>query len=222
MSPLLRTRARSGFTLIETVVVVTILGLAAAVAIPSITQWSANQRLLSSARVVGATLSQARGEAVRSGNIHLVFFGMDNQGNPLVDPDGTVVDMLVVDDGLPGALLQNCLVDANEAVVGHSLEANITPGQAVAVGKVPTDAGAGDETTGTSFTDAGGNPANWVMFRPDGAVETFSNDCTTGGIGSGGGAVYLNNGARDMAMVISPLGANRVYSWDVAAGGWRD
>ena len=199
-----------------------IAGVLSALAVPAMGRWATNQRLTNSTQSVSAILSRARSQAVSSGNIHLAFFGQDADGNPLVDIDGTVVDMLIVDDGRPGALLQNCSVDPNEAVVGFSLDRDVMPGLGNALGKVATDGGNGDETTGSSFTDAAGNDATWVMFRPTGAVHAFSDDCTTGGIGTGAGAIYLNNGSRDMAVVVSPLGATRLHAWGDGAGVWRD
>jgi prepilin-type N-terminal cleavage/methylation domain-containing protein len=114
-------RSRSGFTMIEVMIVLVIVAIATAMAIPSMNKWSANQRLHDTARETATTLAFARGEALRTGAVHLVFFGGDTGFNPLVDPQGVVQDVLVVNDGLPGSADQNCLIDANEAVVGFSL-----------------------------------------------------------------------------------------------------
>ena len=42
-----------------------------------------------------------------------------------------------------------------------------------------------------------------------------------GAIGTGAGAVYLTNGARDYAIVLSPLGGVRVSAWDGSLNQWR-
>ena len=56
----------------------------------------------------------------------------------------------------------------------------------------------------------------------------FDNTCTRGQIGTGGGAFYFTNARagvvaqarRDLAVVLAPLGATKVYQWDVANGVW--
>jgi len=217
-----RPRREAGFTLAEAMIVVAILAIATAMALPAMGRWASNQRLRDMAGTVGSGFSLARSKALQTGNIHLVFFGQDALGNVLTDPSGVEVDMLVVDDGQPGSANQNCLVDANEALVGHSLAFDLTPGATTATGKVSSDGGAGAVSDGATFSDAGGAPALWVMFRPDGTTRAFSNDCSTGGIGSGVGAVYLTNGERDVVTVLSPLGATRVHSWQDSTGAWSN
>ena len=96
----------------------------------------------------------------------------------------------------------------------------MTFGAAAASARVPTDTGAGSLGSGSTFTDGGGNPANWVLFRPEGTPLAFTAGCGIGGIGTGGGAVYLTNGVNDASIVVTPLGANRVHNWNVTASGW--
>jgi hypothetical protein len=61
-----------------------------------------------------------------------------------------------------------------------------------------------------------------VLFRPDGIPVSFTFSGGTcgqiAGTGSGGGALYITNGERDYAVVLSPLGSARVHLW--AAGAW--
>ena len=90
--------SRAGFTMLETMLVVAVIGIVAAVAAPSLGRWAANQRLKTSARTVATAFSYARSEATRTGNVHLVLFQKDAQLNPL-----TASPILVLDDGRPGA-----------------------------------------------------------------------------------------------------------------------
>ena len=39
--------------------------------------------------------------------------------------------------------------------------------------------------------------------------------------GQGGGAIYVTNGRRDYAVVLSPLGAVRLHAWNVGSGNWQ-
>jgi hypothetical protein len=61
------------------------------------------------------------------------------------------------------------------------------------------------------------------VFRPDGIPRGYSTGpYAEGAIGTGGGAVYLTNGIRDYAIVLSPLGGVQVDAWDVGSGAWRN
>ena len=210
----------SGFSLNELLIIVAIIGIVASAAVPSTDEMFANQRLNTSSRSVAKALSYARSESIRSGNIHVVFFGTDTAGNPLQDADGNTVPILVVDDGRPGSAQQNCAVDGGETTLGLDLEKNVTFGATAATASVPTDAGTGVLSSGSTFTDGGGNAANWVLFRPEGTPLAFTTGCGIGGIGTGGGAIYLTNGSRDASIVLTPLGANRVHNWNGVAGAW--
>ena len=129
--------------------------------------------------------------------------------------------LLVLDDGLPGSANQNCKIDAGETFETYTFAApEVVYGVYAAGTKVPSDAGAGAMTSGSSFVDDGGGNARWVMFRPDGMPLAFDSSCNLGAVGSGGGAVYLNNGNRDVAAVLTPLGATRVHAFNRASNAW--
>lgn len=204
-----------GFTVVEVVIVLAIVAVMTAVAVPSMRQWSANQRLKSSAREISSVFSYARSEAIRTGNVHLVLFQEDAQGNAL-----TAAPIVVLDDGHPGAMGQNCAIDGGEPTKTFQLEAGVSFGLSKAGGKVTSDAGSSTVVNGSTFENASSQPATWVLFRPEGAALAFSSDCSMGSVGSGGGGIYLTNGERDVAVVLSPLGATRLHSWDDVASSW--
>ena len=61
-----------------------------------------------------------------------------------------------------------------------------------------------------------GRAASWVMFASDGLPHRFTENAaprrpatTLGPIGEAGGAIYVTNGKRDYAVVLSPLGTVR-------------
>jgi len=210
---------RSGFTLVELLVVGAIISIATALALPGTNALFAKQRLRDAAQTVSGVLSYARGEAVSSGNIFIVLIEQDAQGNALVDENGDTVQIQVIDDGRPGSAQQNCAIDTGEVSMSVSLENDVSFGLTDANAAAPADSGGGTLSTGTTFKDADGNDASWVLFRPEGTAMIFSADCSTGAIGSGGGGVYLTDGTRDMAVVLTPLGATRLHSW---SDGWTE
>ena len=224
---------RDGYTLIELAVVIAIIGIMAALSAPSLAQFFANQRAKAAARGVADAFRVAQAEAIRSGNPHIVFFSASAAGNPAAtDPNGTglgfapggrVWPLVVLDDRTPA--LSNCLIDG-----GETQEHYVSPVDGVSWGfslsggvPAPGDAGGGNPATGSTFRSrAGGVNTTWVMFRPDGIPVGFDAACTLGGVGSGGGAIYLTNGRRDYAVVLSPLGGVKVHYWNVGTGAWTD
>ena len=85
----------AGYSLAEVMVVVVIMGVVGALAVPAMGQWLSNQRLQDSARSLESAFEFARGEAIRTGNIHLVLFDQDPDGNDIVDGNGDTVSILV-------------------------------------------------------------------------------------------------------------------------------
>lgn len=215
--PCTTSRARAGFSLIEVMVVVAIVGALALLAGPNLQQFMANQRVKSAARSVADSFQLARAEAIRTGNAHVVFL----LGQP--DPAGTApgAPALVIDDGPAGSW--NCQIDAGEARNAIVAESGISWGVAQAGSNpAPGDYTDADPADGATFRDAAGNTVTWVLFRGDGIPLTFDAGCTLAPIGSGGGAVYVTNGNRDYAVVLSPLGAVRVHAFDVGANEWTN
>jgi type II secretory pathway pseudopilin PulG len=222
-------RRRGGLTLLEVMVAVGILVVLIGIALPNIAEWSRHQRLKDGARGVGDLLLLARSEAIRTGRRHVVFFGppgsTDPGGNP-VEANGAWVPLLVLDDGAPAAA--NCLIEGGEERRGLPPADGLSWGVSVATGPVPTDAGAAPFAPtpwdGGTFADAAGNPVHWLLFGPDGLPATFDGgggDCgAIGAAGGGGGALYLTDGERDYAIVLSPIGGVRLHLWNPGSGAW--
>jgi len=216
-------RRKQGITILEIGIVVAVMGLMSAMAVPALDGLFTDQRAKGAARSVADAFMLGRAAAIRTGNTHLVIFqGALSSGAPIA----------IVNDGAPDSA--NCAVDPGEVV--HTVDAEVDVSWGTSTGlangtPAPDDPGiaAAAIATGSSFTDASRvplNTANWVLFQPDGLPRLFTpngSNCTALGLtGQGGGAIYLTNTRRDYAVVLSNLGTARVHLWDPAAAAWRN
>jgi type II secretory pathway pseudopilin PulG len=217
-------------TLIELVVVMAVIGAMVALASSVVSDWSTDQRAASSAREVADAFSLARAEAIRTGSNHILAFNVE------AGLSGITSAAVIVNDGPTGntAGSSNCKIDAGEIVHTISLEQGVRfgsdPGLANGTA-APNDPGtSGDQAAGSSFTTPEGDNASWVMFGADGLPRQFHESTATtppcdqagspGNVGAAGGAIYLTNGHRDYAIVMSPLGTVRLHRWNSGAGAW--
>jgi prepilin-type N-terminal cleavage/methylation domain-containing protein len=216
-------RHRAAFTLFEMMIVVAIIGIIAAAALPAFVQYQRNQAMRAVMRDAAGYFGHAKSLAMAENRPHIVFFntGNDNCTNPITDSSGNPVPILVIDDG-DG----DCCIDAGERVdwlrVPPLIQADVNWGVTAASSRAPGDVGAGPSwaTTGTSFTRPSGTVAHGVLFRTDGVPVTYSPTCAAGTTGSGGGALYVTNTQRDYALVLSPLGAASIERWNPTTSAW--
>jgi prepilin-type N-terminal cleavage/methylation domain-containing protein len=218
-------RDQAGLSLIELAVVLAIVSTLVATGTFLIRDWSRDQRLKSSARAVSDAFMLGRAEAIRAGDSHLVVFG----AGALANADA---DIVIVNDDRPDNA--DCSIAASEIIHRVNLEAGVswgtTSGLAGAT-PAPDDPGLAVSNTenGSSFTTAALDPniaASWVAFQPDGVPRLFTTNgssCTEMGLrGQGGGGIYVTNGRRDYAIVLTPLGTSRVVLWNINSNAWMD
>lgn len=217
---------QDGLTLIELAVAAAIAGVLAGLATIGFAQWRTNQALTTTTRQVADMMSFARMEAIRTGDVHIVYLstvpGTDVAGNPLQDRQGRPVPLLVLDDGPLGSPGQNCVIDAGENFNTLPMVQGLSWGFTASGGvKAPLDSSVPGNATGSSFATPAGAPNNGVAFGPDGLPIAFDPGCALGPFGTGNGGVYLTNGQRDYAVVVQPLGGVRMHGWEASAGAWK-
>lgn len=218
---------QDGLTLIELMVAAGIAGVIAGLATISFAQWRANQALTTTTRRVADTLSFARMEAIRTGNVHVVYLstfpGTDIAGNPIQDAQGNLVPVLILNDGPPGSPGQNCVIDAGEPIDTLPLVQGLAWGFTASAGvKAPLDSSLPGNASGSSFATPAGAPHNGFAFGPDGVPVAFDPGCVLGGFGTGNGGIYITNGQRDYAVVVQPLGGVRTHGFETSAGAWKN
>ncbi len=221
----MKRRNQAGMTLIELVVVLAVVSALIATATLGISAWAQDQRLKTSARAVSDAFMLGRAEAIRSGNSHLVVYGL----GALANADA---DIVIVNDDRPD--LANCSIASSEIIHRVNLENGVSWGTTASLAGTtvaPDDQGlaVGNTQYGSSFTTAAldpNTPASWVIFQPDGVPLLFTtdgSDCTLIGLrGEGGGGIYVTNGRRDYAIVLSPLGTSRVLGWNPSSNNWMN
>jgi len=215
-------RTRSGFTLIEVAIVVAILAVLAAAVVPSMVGGSADARLRSAVQEMSAAFGFARSEAIRTGQIHLVFVGTDASGNALPAFNTGPAIVSVVNDGVPGSVNQNCQIDPGEERLSVEPRAGVAGGVMPGVVAMPDDVGLGAIATGSTLTEPDGDPASWVLFRPEGTAHAFDAGCAIGAFGTGAGGIYLNNGRKQFGYALRPIGNGRARIWERGNAQWAN
>jgi Tfp pilus assembly protein FimT len=227
----IRARHTRGITLFELSVALGIVGVLVLLAAPMMVRWQDDQAAKQAARGISDLLLLARSESIRTGDQHVVYFGppgtQDPAGTDIQDGSGSFVPMLVLDDG-PEATA-NCRIDAGEAFEVIRPVQGLSWGVSSATSRAPNDSGtapfAPPQSSGSTFADPTGTARSWVLFRADGIPVVFSGgggDCgAVGNTGTGGAALYITNGKRDYAVVLTPLGTVRVHAW-ADSGGWTN
>lgn len=232
-----RLRSAAGFTLIELVMVLAIIGVVTAFALPSVTRYRNQEEAREGVSRIAAQLRDARSQAMKQGIPHAVFFWpngagpgqpvimrilRDNNGNFQRDPGEVTRDVNLRDLGLG----QNASV-----VTAYNSAAGPPPHPAGS--RAPDDLGVGPLATvpagGASFPlDVNlGPPSPHTVFTGLNAVGFTTrglpvpvNDFAS--IAEGAGAFYVtDNQFAVYAVTVGGLGEIRVRTYVPGSDTWR-
>lgn len=187
----------AGFSLVEIVIVILLIGIVSAVAAPLLLKYLPNMHLKSAARDLFSSMQEARMAAIKNNSPVAIIF--NNSG----DADPTNDSYAVYDDPGPdgnwGTLADNNLVKATnlitykgDAQFGHL---GLAGNQSVTGGLFPGD----------HISYGGLAPANpkWVLFNESGTAN--------------GGYVYLDNGSSLFAVGTRTSGFISLQRWQGGA-----
>jgi prepilin-type N-terminal cleavage/methylation domain-containing protein len=215
-----RKGAQAGFTLIEMSVVLLIIAIMTALAIPSFSRYRMGEQTRESSQVIATALRQARASSLKDGVQHFVIF------NPNIPPSnpGTIVRLVRDVDG-----------DWQETAVDLGTDYFLNPGTHQDIqpygmgattpfsanGPVPGDPGGALSTLteGASFPNDPNTGRPAVGFTAQGVPVDLN---TPTSWGTGAGAFYMTDGtAAVYAAVVGPLGEVRVRALNPGTGEWN-
>lgn len=228
----MRSRHRSaGFTMIEVLIVVAILGALTLLAGPTLLRYRAREDARNHAGLLSSVLTEARTQATSSGNSAYVFLFAEGIV-PEFEPGA--VALLVIDangDGLidPGDSLQSFFpkpgLDREVSIYGGHPD-GLTPFHDSPLAPEDLAGGGGDLgdlVDGITLPTDPVTGARAVGFTSQGipvALGVLPN--RLGAWGTGAGAIYVtDNHSAVLSVILQPLGGVRVRTLSPGLGAWN-
>ena len=126
---------QQGFTLAEVIMVLAIIGILAAIAIPNFLSWLPNMRLKAAARDLYSSMQKARAEAIKTNRSHAIVFDTANNryvlcSSPGADDnwstlaDNTVVETTDFGNYKSGVGYGHGTIVGNNSVTGEAIPAD--------------------------------------------------------------------------------------------------
>jgi prepilin-type N-terminal cleavage/methylation domain-containing protein len=221
-------RSHAGFTLLEIMTVVAIIGIMTALGISSLRGYARREETRKYAAAVAAVLTEAKSEAMAQGLNTFVFFSEPTNG------------ALTFEDGQMAAIVTDINGDGT-IDPGDGIRPIFAPGSAnsdvsfygrhgqtgLKTAAIPPDDQSQSITDGTmaSLVDGMTLPKDptfgvpMIVFSSRGTPVT---PAAPSNWGAGAGAVYVtDNQGLLLAVVVEPLGAVHTMAYDEAAGKWN-
>ena len=154
---------RQGFTLVEMMIMISIVGLILAIGTPPFVEYLRHSQSRDAAQIVAGILRQARSRAIQERNEYVVFFDMQNNQVTMLDDDGGG-NGNPSDGAFSPTARGNGQADGNERVFGPY---DLPEGQVFGLIAGSVDDEGVYITKPVSFS---GNPPR-VVFHPNGSTN---------------------------------------------------